>query len=285
MEYSIVTLCKIAKVSVSGYYKHKKLKLSHITKEERETKDLRVIQEVCTKYNQKYGYRMVTMILRWEWIVWNNEKFMNHKKVLRLMKKYNLLSRTRKKNPYKQIAKATQEHRSLPNILSRNFSWVTPLQKLWTDISYLHYNGTRAYISILKDMVTWEIISHKISSNLSIGFVLDTIQDAKKKLQRWSLIQSDQWFHYTHPSYQYLLKNIWVVQSMSRRWNCLDNAPTESFFGHMKDEIDISCCKSFNELVMYMKGYILHYNYKRPQWSRKKMTPVEYRNHLLQIQR
>lgn len=230
------------------------------------------------QYHQKYGYRMVTMILRWEWII------LNHKKVLRLMKKYNLLSKVRKRNPYKQIAKATQEHRSLPNLLNRSFSWITPLQKLWTDISYLYYNGTKAYISILKDMVTWEVISHKVSGNLSIGFVLDTIENAKKELQKWSLIQSDQWFHYTHPSYQQLLKNTWIVQSMSRRWNCLDNAPTESFFGHMKDEIDISDCKSLDDLEKYIENYIFHYNYKRPQWSRKKMTPVEYRNHLLQTQ-
>ena len=148
---------------------------------------------------------------------------MNHKKVLRLMKKYNLLSKIRKKNPYKQIAKATQEHRSVSNILQRNFSWITPLQKLWTDISYLHYNGTRAYISILKDMITWEVISHKVSQNLWIWFVLDTIQDAKKQLHIWSLIQSDQWWHYTHPSYQKLLKENWFIQSMSRKWNCLDN--------------------------------------------------------------
>ena len=138
--------------------------------------------------------------------LFKNWIFMNHKKVLRLMKKYNLLSKIRKKNPYKQIAKATQEHRSVSNILQRNFSWITPLQKLWTDISYLHYNGTRAYISILKDMITWEVISHKVSQNLWIWFVLDTIQDAKKQLHIWSLIQSDQWWHYTHPSYQKLLK-------------------------------------------------------------------------------
>ncbi len=208
---------------------------------------------------------------------------MNHKKVLRLMKKYDLLSKVRKKNPYKQIAKATQEHRSMENILKRNFSWITPLQKLWTDISYLHYNGTRAYISILKDMITWEVISHKVSQNLWIWFVLDTIQDAKKQLQIWSLIQSDQWWHYTHPSYQKLLKENWFIQSMSRKWNCLDNAPTESFFGHMKDELEYTHCKTFSELQEYCDHYIQYYNTKRPQWERKKMTPVEYRNHLLEI--
>ena len=215
--------------------------------------------------------------------LFKNWIFMNHKKVLRLMKKYNLLSKIRKKNPYKQIAKATQEHRSVSNILQRNFSWITPLQKLWTDISYLHYNGTRAYISILKDMITWEVISHKVSQNLWIWFVLDTIQDAKKQLHIWSLIQSDQWWHYTHPSYQKLLKENWFIQSMSRKWNCLDNAPTESFFGHMKDELDYLHCRTFSELQEYCDEYIHYYNNDRLQWTRKKMTPVEYRNHLLEI--
>jgi transposase InsO family protein len=199
------------------------------------------------------------------------------------MKKYGLLSKIRKKNPYKQISKATQEHRSLKNILNREFSWIAPLQKLWTDISYLYYNWTRAYISILKDMITWEILSHKISGNLWIWFVLETISEAKIDKTDWVIIQSDQWFHYTHPVYQRLLKDKWIIQSMSRRWNCLDNAPTESFFWHLKDEIDISFCKSLNELEKYIESYIFHYNNERPQWSRKKMTPVQYRNHLLQI--
>lgn len=240
------------------------------TKEDRERQDIEIIEEYCQ--NRKKGYRRVTMDLLKDGIL------MNHKKVLRLMKKYHLLSKVRKKNPYKQIAKATQEHSSLPNILNRNFSWITPLEKLGTDISYLYYSGTKAYISILKDMVTGEIVSHKVSSNLSIGFVLDTIQNAKNILQRWimdgayiwSIIQSDQWWHYTHPSYQKLLKENWFIQSMSRKWNCLDNAPTESFFGHMKDELEYTHCKTFSELQWYCDAYIQYYNTKRPQWERKR---------------
>lgn len=76
---------------------------------------------------------------------------MNHKKVLRLMKKYNLLSVIRKKDPYNKIRKATQEHRTCNNILNRDFRWLKAFKKLWTDISYLFYNWTKAYISILKD--------------------------------------------------------------------------------------------------------------------------------------
>lgn len=219
---------------------------------------------------------MITMILKWEWIV------MNHKKVLRLMKKYNLLSVIRKKNPYRKIQKATKEHRTCKNILQRQFRWFTPRKKLWTDISYLYYNGTRAYISILKDMITGEIVSHRVSSNLWLWFVLNTIHGIPYVWENETIVHSDQWFHYTHPSYQKLLKKKGMIQSMSRKGNCLDNAPTESFFWHLKDEIDITHCQNLKELEIYIDNYIFYYNNKRPQWNRKKITPVQYRNHLLQ---
>lgn len=209
---------------------------------------------------------------------------MNHKKVLRFMRKYDLLAVIRKKDPYSKIRKATQEHRTCSNILKRDFRWLNAFKKLWTDISYLYYNWSKAYISILKDMVTWEILSHKVSPNLQLGFVIDTINEAKKLFNiNGSIIQSDQWWHYTHPSYISLLKNNNIIQSMSRKWNCLDNAPTESFFWHMKDEINLKQIISFNELVKYIDNYIFYYNHKRPQWNRKKMTPVSYRNHLQNI--
>jgi len=97
-------------------------------------------------------------------------------------------------------------------------------------------------------------------------------------------MQSDQGFHYTHPSYSKQLQKLGCIQSMSRRGNCLDNAPTESFFGHLKDEIDTSECKTFEELEKYIDLHIHYYNNERPQWTKKKMTPVEYRNHLLGFQ-
>ena len=270
-------LCKIARVSVSWYYKHRSLLLKNQTKQQREEHDVKILQSLTLKYNNRYWYRMITMLLQWKWILWN------HKKVLRMMSKYNLLSKVRKRNPYKNIAKATKEHRSFRNILNRNFSWKIPFTQLWTDISYLYYNGTKSYISILKDMVSWEIVSHKVSNNLWLDFVIETIKNASHKLKNWSIIQSDQWWHYTHPTYSKKLKELWVIQSMSRKWNCLDNAPTESFFWHMKDEINLVNIHSFQELENYINNYIFHYNYNRPQWNRKKMTPVQYRNHLLYL--
>jgi transposase InsO family protein len=273
----IKILCSISKVSISWYYQFKINKLNNNLAENREKCDLQLIKTLVLKHHRKHWYRMITMLIKLEyWLIFNS------KKVLRLMKKYWLLAKIRKKNPYKNIAKATQEHRTFPNILNREFRGLRALYKYWTDISYLYYNWTRAYISILKDMITWEIVSFKVSSNLWLDFVFKTIEEARNKVNlKWSLIHSDQWFHYTNPWYIRLLKKYWVTQSMSRRWNCIDNSPTESFFWHFKDEIDLSEIKSFKELEKYIENYIFYYNNKRPQWNRKKMTPVNYRNHLL----
>jgi transposase InsO family protein len=269
-------LCKLSWVSESWYYKYRKRKILWKTKEDKESEDMKNIRTLALKYNRKHWYRIITMLLKSQNIT------MNHKKVLRLMSKYNLLAIIRKKNPYKQIWKRTQEHRTCLNILNREFRWAKPFKKLWTDITYLYYNWLRCYLSILKDMITWEIISYKLSSNLGIWFVLHTIKEAHVRNFKWIIIHSDQWFHYTNPEYQSLLKNLWVVQSMSRKWNCLDNAPTESFFWHLKDDIDLSHCKNLKDVENLINNYIFYYNNKRPQWSRKKMTPVQYRNHLLQ---
>lgn len=103
---------------------------------------------------------MITMDLKSKWII------MNSKKVRRIMNKYNLRTKIRIKKPYSKIAKANQEHRILPNILNRQFRWLWVFKKLWTDITYLYYNWFKCYLSVLKDMITWEIISYKVSGNL-----------------------------------------------------------------------------------------------------------------------
>ena len=97
-----------------------------------------------------------------------------------------------------------------------------------------------------------------------------------------AFVHSDQGSHYTSPTFQELLKELKLGQSMSRRGNCWDNAPQESFFGHMKDEIDFKKILTFQELQVEIDKYITYYNNYRYQWNLKKMSPVQYRNHLLQ---
>ena len=210
---------------------------------------------------------------------------MNHKKIIRIMKKYNLICKIRRRNPYRRMMKASQEHRTCENKLNREFKQKTPYKFFSTDISYLFYTGGLAYLSALKDIASGEIIAWEISERTNMELVLNTIEYLKESKDIHSfeniLIHSDQGVHYTNPVYINKIKDLGVIQSMSRKGNCLDNAPIESFFGHMKDDIDCKDSRTFEELRKTVSDYMNYYNNKRYQWNLKKMTPVQYRNHLL----
>ena len=208
---------------------------------------------------------------------------MNTKKIKRLMNKYGIKTQVRQKNPYKEIMKKTQEHTTCENILNREFKQEKPLTTLCTDITYLYYGRSeKAYLSAVKDIATGEIVAYKVAKHLTMPIVLETINNLKKVIKLDNvLIHSDQGFHYTNPEYRILLKKNNVIQSMSRKGNCIDNAPMESFFGHLKDEVDYKSCKTFEELVEKIDEYMYYYNNERYQWSKLKMAPVKYRNHLL----
>ena len=209
----------------------------------------------------------------------------NLKKIRRIMKKYRIECPHRKPNPYKRIAKATKEHRTLKNTLDRNFKQQTPFKVLLTDITYLTYGkGKRAYLSAIKDGSTNEILAYNVSTSINLDIVLTTIKNLTRrhfKLDSNCFIHSDQGSHYTSPIFQKLLKNQRIGQSMSRRGNCWDNAPMESFFGHMKDHIDLSKARNLKEVEKQMKHFMDYYNNDRYQWGLKKMTPVQYRSHLV----
>jgi len=200
------------------------------------------------------------------------------------MKKYGLIVKVRRINPYKMIMKKTQEHRTFNNVLGRRFKQDIPGKVLCTDITYLYYGqGRKAYLSAVKDVASKELVSWKISNNLSMKFVLDTLDELKnnRTLSDKTIIHSDQGFHYTNPEYIQRVKSLNLVQSMSRKGNCIDNAPIESFFGHLKDNINYKKAETFNELSDMVNNFMEYYNNQRYQWEIKKMTPVQYRNHLL----
>lgn len=203
------------------------------------------------------------------------------------MKKYGLICRIRRKNPYRQMAKATKEHRTFDNMLNRGFEVELPFRVFCTDITYLIFNHRVAYLSVIKDICSGEIVAWKLSQHIDMELVLDTVDDLKNNaamLQipfRDIMIHSDQGFHYTNPRYIEEVKKLEMTQSMSRKGNCIDNAPMESFFGHLKDDIDYKQCKTYEELSILIEDYMQYYNHERFQWGLKKMTPVEYRNHLL----
>lgn len=276
-------LCNISGVSRSGYYRY----FSNVTIEKRksnEIKDLESKENILKAYNfknRKKGAKQIKMTLK------NNFDInYNLKRIRRIMKKYNIVCPHRKANPYRRMMKATKEHTVLPNLLNRKFKQESPGKVLLTDISYLFFkHGQKAYLSTILDASTNEILAYNISKSLKIDIVTDTIDKLIKNnssiIRNDSFIHSDQGVHYTSPIFQKKVKTYNLGQSMSRRGNCWDNAPQESFFGHLKDETSIKECETFEELVKEITEYIDYYNNFRGQWNLKKMTPVQYRNHLL----
>ena len=202
------------------------------------------------------------------------------------MKKYGIYCTIRRQNPYKRIAKATAEHSVVHNILQRGFKTEEVRKVLLTDITYLSYkNGKKAYLSTIKDSSTNEILAHYVSDNLRLDIVLNTLEKLKSnvnlKLHSEAILHSDQGVHYTSPKFQKQVQQLGLKQSMSRRGNCWDNAPQESFFGHFKDEVILSKCSTLEEVIKEIDDYMDYYNNYRYQWNLSKMTPVQYRNHLV----
>lgn len=273
--------CGLLEVSRSGYYSY--LKASS-NREAREKLDLDAKEIILKAFNHrgyKKGSRSIKMILENDLNI-----VFSRKKIQRIMRKYGIVCPHRRPNPYKKIAKATKEHQVVPNKLNREFKQGIPGKVLLTDITYLPYNGNgMAYLSTIKDASTNELLAYHVSDRITLDIATQTIHklmnNKKVTLHEDAFIHSDQGSHYTSPRYQKLLKKYGLGQSMSRRGNCWDNAPQESFFGHLKDEVDYQSARSLKELKAKINHYMVYYNNYRYQWNLKKMTPVQYRNHLL----
>lgn len=277
---SVSELCAVANVSRSGYYAWMQNTEKHALRAHNDYEDYLFLKCIYDAFKGKIGYRGLYME-----VCALLETPMNPKKIRRLMRKYNFFAKVRRANPYRNIAKATQEHKTLPNVLNRKFTQDEPGKVFLTDITYLKYRGKTAYLSCVKDVATREIVAYELSQTLKMTIAYNTLVKLKEKLVEnvhpEVMIHSDQGFHYTHPEFQKRLKQMNIKQSVSRRGNCIDNAPMESFFGHMKDEMEYKQSKTFDELKQRVDSYMIFYNESRRQWNLKKMTPVEYRSHLI----
>jgi transposase InsO family protein len=273
--------CELMDVSRSGYYNFLNSTELRLDKEKMDLEAQNLILKAFNRRGYKKGARSIKMTLENDFSV-----VYSRKKIRRIMKKYNIVCPHRKANPYRRIAKATKEHCVVPNMLKRNFKQGVPGKVLLTDITYLPYGkGNMAYLSTVKDGSTNEILAYHVSNRITLDIATNTIlklvNNRKITLHPEAFIHSDQGSHYTSPRYQKLLKKYNLAQSMSRRGNCWDNAPQESFYGHMKDEIDYKRCNSISEVKNKINHYMTYYNNYRYQWNLKKMAPIQYRNHLL----
>ena len=248
------------------YYYAKKVKEPDKYKEIKEE-----ISKIFHENQGRYGYRRITMELR------NRGFCINHKTVQKLMKKLNLkcMVRIKKYRSYKgEIGKIA------PNLINREFKAEAPNQKWTTDITEFSLLGEKVYLSPILDMYNGEIISYKISDRPVLKQVLDMLDDAFAKIPDDTnlIFHSDQGWQYQHKQYQYRLKKKGVVQSMSRKGNCLDNAVMENFFGLLKSELlYLREFSSMDEFIVELEKYIDYYNNKRIKGKLKGLSPVQYR--------
>lgn len=278
---NISQLCESAGVSRSGYYNYLNTEAVRVRREARDRADFEIILEAYNYRGYSKGARGIYMRLLHK----DPPVHMNIKKIRRLMKKYGLFCPIRQANPYRRTAKALQTDHVAPNLVNREFEQHGPRSVLLTDITYI-INGKapRCYLSTIVDACTKELLAWQLSASLEIDFVLETVQELMKKhkvsLHAETLIHSDRGAHYTSVKFIQLLKDSDLRQSMSRKANCWDNAPQESFFGHMKDEIDLTGCETFDDIYHTISDWADYYNHDRYQWDLAKLAPCEYYRYL-----
>jgi len=259
-------MCLFFDVSRSGYYafeKRKNLADKDITVAEQ-------IKECQSRYGYIHGYRYVHL-----WLLKKKQVQLNPKTVLRIMRKYGLLSQIRRKK-YRPSGTALYTY---ANLLNRDFKASAPNSKWVTDISYIPTKQGFMYLSIIRDLFDNSIVAYKTSCQQSIALVLDTIRLAKQKEKITGKLQlhSDQGFQYTSQAYFNLTKEYGIIPSMSRRANPYDNALAENFFSILKTEcINRHKIDSFEQAQQLIDDYICFYNYERFQ-MKYRLTPFEKR--------
>jgi len=195
------------------------------------------------------------------------------------MRKLNIRSVARKRNPYRLIQNQYGAIHTYPNLLRQNFKTNGPNQKWGTDITYIPTQQGFVYLAVIKDFFDGTILGHALSRNNSIQMVLQAVRAAAPNLrsQEGVIIQSDQGSQFQSSAYQSLTAQLGIIPSMSRKGRCLDNAPTENFFSHLKEELIRHIkIKDFYDAVSVVDDYIHFYNHDRIQ-LKSKLTPLEFR--------
>ena len=253
----MAVMCAFFEVSRSGYYAF----VHRLGRPEKDAALAEIIAQQRERSFRTYGYRRM-----WLWLKSQNI-CRNPKTVLRIMKKYDLLSEIRRRRKWHQMG---QQLHKYENLLNRNFCADRPNSKWVTDISYIHTKQGVLYLSMIRDLYDNSIVAYKTGTQQTVNLVLDTIRLAmrkeKKKVAAELQLHSDQGFQYTSQAYFQLTKQYGITPSMSRRGNPYDNAMAENFFSILKTEcIYRHKPDTFSEANEMVDRYIRFYNNERIQ--------------------
>lgn len=265
-EYPVSTMCRFFEVSRSGYCSFVQ-RLQFPDKDAPLAELIAQCQKTCGK---TYGYRRVHIWLH------NRGIYRNPKTILRVMKKYDLLSDIRRHRKYRQMGQQVHKY---ANLLNRDFSAECPNYKWVADISYIHTGQGVLYLSMIRDLYDNSIIAYKTGAVQTVNLVLDTIHSAikKEKVTKELQLHSGQGVQYTSAGYFNLTKQYGITPSMSRRGNCYDNAMAENFFSILKSECIYRFKPStFDEANQRIDDYIYFYNHERIQ-LKTGLAPFQFR--------
>ena len=230
--------------------------------------------EISNIYHEnkgRYGYRRVTLELRKRGFI------INHKTVQRLIKSLGFVCRVRMKK-YRSYRGAVGT--IAPNLLNRDFYASRPNQKWVTDVTEFSLFGEKLYLSPILDLYNGEIVSYSLSDNPNFAQTVDMLDKAFTKIPNNTnlILHSDQGWQYQMKRYRKMLTGKGIIQSMSRKANCLDNAVMENFFGLLKSELFyLQKFNSIGHFIDELHGYLYYYNYHRIKVKLNGLSPVAYR--------
>ncbi|WP_394605959.1 IS3 family transposase [Fictibacillus sp. UD] len=272
-QFKVIDLIQVANIPRSTYYYWVK-KMDQPDKY-RAVKE--IIRQIFNENKGRYGYRRITLVLR------RLGYLLNHKTVLRLMNALGLKSLVRMKK-YRSYRGSVGK--VAPNLLERNFQAEKPNEKWVTDVTEFQIHGEKLYMSPILDLYNGEIIAYQLEKRPIYPLVSRMLEKAFKKLKKDEspLLHSDQGWQYQMRQYQHSLKEKGVIQSMSRKGNCLDNAAMESFFGLLKSELlYLMKFESMKHFIQELEQYINYYNHTRIKAKLKGLSPIEYRTQAQQV--
>ena len=262
-------LLKISGLARSTYYYH--LKRSEKDKYEDEKV---MIAKIFHENKGRYGYRRIELSLRAKGYA------LNHKTVYKLMKSLGLKGKRRKNEKYHSYK--GEVGKIADNLLARDFHAEKPFEKIVTDISQFNVADEKVYLSPVMDLYNREIIAYSISKSPNMEQIREMLKGLFEKLPKGArpIFHSDQGWQYQHEIYQRQLKEHNIIQSMSRKGNCMDNGAMENFFGRLKVEMYYGeKFETADEFIRCLEEYINYYNNERISLKLNGMSPVQYRTH------
>jgi putative transposase len=272
-EFKVVDLIQVAAIPRSTYYYW----IKHRERPDKYQAIKEAIADIYHEHKGRYGHRQIRKALAKQKI------FLDPKTVLKLMGQLGIKCQVRMK---KYRSYRGNAGKIAPNILERDFSAEKPNEKWVTDVTEFHLFGEKLYLSPVLDLFNSEIIAYTILRRPSYDLVSTMLDQAFERLKPGDepVLHSDQGWHYQMAKYQKTLTSRRIIQSMSRKGNCLDNAVIENFFGILKTELlYLQEFESVDHFLQELDDYIIYYNEKRMKAKLKDMSPVEYRTHVLKV--